>query len=657
MNIKELNFKERLKRKLVGATLVTSFIGSLLGIGGSDSNNTINIDETDLNTSDTFSNSTIIENDKTDDNLIINNQEFVEDTNEIVEEEIEVVSIEKEEEQLIKHYCNIYSLNYDIVYDIISQWTNNFTDSEYVNNNKIGNSTMKNKYVECNSKDLAILIAVRNIFYLHNDYGYTTDQITSNTNYQSELSYEAQIAKYSDTIGIDKFLTYSVCKNESNFDNSNFKDMNNPANIAFSGNTASFPTTEAGFIEIGLELLKTNMNGNYSIQDISKMYSSNGSINTSWSNKVSNIYTDATNLEETVFNYENSENEFVTNNLEVTDSQELVDIEELTTEVEDTNILTNETTSDVVENNVTSNNDDSNSTLENVEDNQNIVLNVNDDKNYNFYESYLNSLKEEKNILIHQKNSMNYLITNYLNNEVQEEEIVEDVIDISEEEKLIKYYADVYCLDYDIVFKIISELTDNFTAESYLNNNVIGASTMKSKYINCNSKELAVLIAVRSIYYTPINYGYKFSDLSTGVQHTSNLSYEAMISKAADVVNVDKYLAYAICRYESNFNSNLFVNKNNPAGIRFSSEWEYFASKEAGFIELTLELLKYNMNGRTTISSIGQLYTPTSDPSNSSWVNKINYFYSVASSFDHSVFCYDDVCENTDSKEACRVLY
>lgn len=198
--------------------------------------------------------------------------------------------------------------------------------------------------------------------------------------------------------------------------------------------------------------------------------------------------------------------------------------------------------------------------------------------------------------------------------------------EISDEEKYINYYSSVYHLNSDIVYDILSQMTDNFTTDNYINNNVIGESKMKNLYVDCDSVELAIMIAVRNINYNYGSYGYSFESIKE-VTEVSELNHMDMIGKFSDVIGVDPNLAYAISRCETGFSSDLFKYANNPAGIRLEgSKFTTFKTLEAGYIELCLELLKYNMNGKTTIAEIGKSYAPVSD-GNHGWVTVVSNIY------------------------------
>lgn len=245
-----------------------------------------------------------------------------------------------------------------------------------------------------------------------------------------------------------------------------------------------------------------------------------------------------------------------------------------------------------------------------------IVDNPTRDMMNELYESYM----EERRIELEEQ----------AKREAEEEKIRLEEERVQEEKAYTKLYCDIYGLDYEKVYQILSNITDDFKDEEYLSNYVIGDSMLKKRYIICDSKEMAFLIAIRNIYYDPSRYGYPNDDLRTGIEYISNLDYSHQISYVCNVVGIDAALSYAICESECSFNSPMFLNKNNPAGIKFDSGFATFPSKTAGFIEQSLVLLKYKIDGLTTIESIGYRYAPVDDPANSTWIPNVTSNYSKA---------------------------
>lgn len=199
---------------------------------------------------------------------------------------------------------------------------------------------------------------------------------------------------------------------------------------------------------------------------------------------------------------------------------------------------------------------------------------------------------------------------------------------LTEERKLIQFYADVYGLDGEKVYQKLSELTNHFTEKNYVENNIIGDSIMKGQVVDCETKEKAILIAVRTLAYAPEKYGLEKSKLYTGKEYQSELDYTHQIAYVSNIVGVDPALNYAICRAECSFNSTMFLEKNNPSGIKYNGKYAIFPSTMAGFIDQALELLIHKMAGRTTIEAIGSIHASVEyDPINASWVSNVKGAY------------------------------
>ena len=212
-----------------------------------------------------------------------------------------------------------------------------------------------------------------------------------------------------------------------------------------------------------------------------------------------------------------------------------------------------------------------------------------------------------------------------------------EVNQVSAEEDIIKFYSRVYGLDYEMVYDILYEKTDGFVNHDYLENLIIGESVVKGHVINCETLEEALLIAIRDIYYFHSKYGYG-DEIYTGIEFVSNLTYEQQIGDISRILRIEPELTYAICKAESNFNSSMFNNKNNPSGIKFSYGWAVFPSKYAGFIEQAMEQVKYRERGVTSIAGIGAKHAPTNDSRNSNWVRNVTSIYKEALDYDANVF-------------------
>ena len=101
------------------------------------------------------------------------------------------------------------------------------------------------------------------------------------------------------------------------------------------------------------------------------------------------------------------------------------------------------------------------------------------------------------------------------------------------------------------------------------------------------------------------------------------LTIEEMFKVAANVYDLDFNLVYAITRLETgNFTSGLWLNSNNPGGIKSGSGWASYRSQFVGIMEMC-RILRYGYidQGLTTPEAIGKKYCPNSSEG---WADKVN---------------------------------
>lgn len=109
--------------------------------------------------------------------------------------------------------------------------------------------------------------------------------------------------------------------------------------------------------------------------------------------------------------------------------------------------------------------------------------------------------------------------------------------------------------------------------------------------------------------------------LHTEQAQFDDLTTEQMFRLAAKTYGVDFSMLYAIARLETgNFTSGLYLENNNPGGMRTSDGWLSYGSKLEGIMEMA-RLLKRNYidYGLTTPELIGPKYCPDSD----TWATKV----------------------------------
>lgn len=141
------------------------------------------------------------------------------DIDEVIEETVASPEIEYQMEmsQLVKQYCDIYEVDFDIVYCKLCELTDNFTCDDFMNDGYIPGVTCKKQEVYTDNVEFSILTAVRAISQLPHKFGLTYDEIHIDVPYESDESYEMIIAKYADIFGLSEYrnLAYGIFKTET----------------------------------------------------------------------------------------------------------------------------------------------------------------------------------------------------------------------------------------------------------------------------------------------------------------------------------------------------------------------------------------------------------------------------------------------------------
>lgn len=218
-----------------------------------------------------------------------------------VEKELEIVNTE--EQQYIQLYSEIYGLNEEKVYQILSDMTNNFQDKAYRAENIIGASQINGKTIICTNKEMAILLAVRNIYQNPRAFGYHESDLKTAIPYQTDLTFADQIFYASNVLGVDPVLNYAICQADSSFSSPMFLIKNNPSNLKWNNEFATFPSPMAGFIEEGIELLNYKAKALTGITSIEERYQRDmKQANPMWVSNVIFIYNYVMEHYDTIFN-------------------------------------------------------------------------------------------------------------------------------------------------------------------------------------------------------------------------------------------------------------------------------------------------------------------------------------------------------------------
>ena len=209
-----------------------------------------------------------------------------------------------------------------------------------------------------------------------------------------------------------------------------------------------------------------------------------------------------------------------------------------------------------------------------------------------------------------------------------EGEFVND--DKQEIKDIIKKYCDIYNLNYDLVYELLANMTDNFSSDDFYEGRIDGIRC-KGEEVEADSNEELLIYAIRHIKQIPEDFDISIDDLYEDSGYVDNSDYFDEIKYYSRVFGLDECLVAAIVQSETGFDSDLFNDYNNPAGLKESKdEWWNFDNKAQGFIELCLEIRKYYSQigyshfevNDDIIALIGDKHAPLSD-NNPYWVSNV----------------------------------
>lgn len=216
--------------------------------------------------------------------------------------------------------------------------------------------------------------------------------------------------------------------------------------------------------------------------------------------------------------------------------------------------------------------------------------------------------------------------------------------------EIIQEYCAIYGVNFDLVYNKIIELTDNFSNENFIKHLTIDGVYCKSTQPYASNEEELFIYAVRAMAQTPEAFGFDSSIRNTST-YVSNSNYLEVIDHYARVFQIDRNLLYAIMAEETqHFTSNIFMTKNNPAGLKSESgDYADFSNLDEGIIESCTELLKYHyLFGASSIEEIGSIHAPVED-NNDDWVpnvvaifHKITYSNPIGFSLEGYELCQHD---------------
>lgn len=169
-------------------------------------------------------------------------------------EVIETVDpIQQRKEAIIRNYCAVYGLNYDIVYNKLVELTDNFTSEDFLQG-IIPGVTCKGQAIQTESEELLLLTAIRHFSQLPSDFNLSADRKNNPVPYEDDMSYEECIAYYGNIIGEGdpyvRDLAYGIYIAETGGDSDLLVGSNNYGGLTReSGGFASFSNKQEGAIE------------------------------------------------------------------------------------------------------------------------------------------------------------------------------------------------------------------------------------------------------------------------------------------------------------------------------------------------------------------------------------------------------------------------
>lgn len=197
---------------------------------------------------------------------------------------------------------------------------------------------------------------------------------------------------------------------------------------------------------------------------------------------------------------------------------------------------------------------------------------------------------------------------------------------------LIHNICDIYQVNYNVVYSELLKMTEHFSSKDYLSGSLENVSC-KGAVVEATSEEELLVYTIRCMKQDPDRFEMDVTNLFVDNGYSSGDNYYEQISRVADVLSLDRCLLYAIVQSECGFDSEVFNIMNNPAGMKNSSGgWWEFSTKEEGFFELGMEVLKYyRMIGATpddisyeVLSKMRDIHAPLSDGNDYWLVNVVD---------------------------------
>ena len=174
------------------------------------------------------------------------------------------ISIDKTKEKIveilyekeIRDFCELYSLEFEIIYEEIKQRTYNFKDDSFVNNNYIEGTVDYNEEHYYPSKEAGLLCFIRSVHKEPEKFNLIKEEINTNTKYQYNGYFEDIVQKYCEILDYNPVPVLSIAYTEcgSNLNSNAFLEKNNPSGTMLNGKLAEFSSVSDGVIYTILNL-------------------------------------------------------------------------------------------------------------------------------------------------------------------------------------------------------------------------------------------------------------------------------------------------------------------------------------------------------------------------------------------------------------------
>lgn len=208
---------------------------------------------------------------------------------------------------------------------------------------------------------------------------------------------------------------------------------------------------------------------------------------------------------------------------------------------------------------------------------------------------------------------------------------------------LIYKYCNIYNLNSSIIYNKAVEVTNNFTSDSFLNNNRIDGTLVYRKERNFETVEQGILFFIRHVSQIPEDFNLthgQIKEFNSGL----NNDFEQQVKNLCDVNNLEYEFLMAIIYSESgtDLSGSVFNNNNNPVGLYDSNskKFFYFETQEQGIID-SIACIKYkyiedmNLDKNNILNDldvIKSIHAPKDDEKdkenlNDNWTDNVEKIY------------------------------